>query len=387
MSALHTSRLSPLPEPAMDLVPPGRKSSRPLRIAMLQRFLPSRSQGGVGHFTDQLAAQLAHRGHAVTMFSLDPAPAGAPYQVVRPGPHERVASGRLGGIFGFGVWLARQDFSSFDVVHAMGDNHLLRTRTPVVRTLHGSALGEALHARRLITKALFASIYPLELLGIARATRTASDSAAAMRHFPLVRARTIFNGVADAFFNDGEAKSPDPSILFVGHRLHDRKRAYLLLDHFERIVRPAIPGARLWLVFDDSVDAPGVRTFRDLPLDELAALYRQAWIFCLPSSYEGFGRPYAEAMASGTAVVATPNPGAQEILAGGAFGRVVQAEELGSCLLDLLRDGEARENLARLGRARARDFRWEDVACQYEQLYAEAIAETRPRSNPGRQGK
>ena len=56
-------------------------------------------------------------------------------------------------------------------------------------------------------------------------------------------------------------------------------------------------------------------------------------------------------------------------------------------MLDLLRDGEARENLVRLGRTRARDFRWQDVVCQYEQLYAEAIAETRPRSNLGRQAQ
>ncbi|MBI5287633.1 MAG: glycosyltransferase family 4 protein [Chloroflexi bacterium] len=351
---------------------------------MLQRFLPSRSQGGVGHFTDQLADELSHRGHAVTMYALDPAPSGALYQVVQPGEHERVVSGRLGNIFGFGVWLARQDFSRFDVIHAMGDNHLLRTRTPVVRTLHGSALGEALHARRLVTKALFASIYPLELLGIARATRTASDSAASMRHFPLVHARTIFNGVADAFFEEGEAKSPDPSILFVGHRLHDRKRAYLLVDHFERIVRPAIPRAQLWLVFDNSVAAPGVRTFRDLPLAELAALYRRAWAFCLPSSYEGFGRPYAEAMASGTAVVATPNPGAEEILAGGDYGRIVSPDALGYSLVDLLRDTAARESLARLGRERACDFRWDGVARQYEELYAEAIAEKGTRSSTRR---
>ena len=30
--------------------------------------------------------------------------------------------------------------------------------------------------------------------------------------------------------------------------------------------------------------------------------YRQAWVFCLPSSYEGFGIPYAEAMAAGLPV-------------------------------------------------------------------------------------
>ena len=39
---------------------------------------------------------------------------------------------------------------------------------------------------------------------------------------------------------------------------------------------------------------------------ELVDLYRSSWLFCLPSSYEGFGIPYAEAMANGCPVVATP---------------------------------------------------------------------------------
>lgn len=361
-----------------DLETAGRVAC-PLKIAVLQRFLPSGSPGGVGHFTDQLCAELARRGHDLTVFSLDPTPAGATYDVVQPDPGVRITGGRLGGIFGFGVWLARQDFSQFDVVHAMGDNHLLRTRTPVVRTLHGSALGEALHARRLATKVLFSSIYPLELAGIARATRTATDSAASMRHFPFVRARTIPNGIADAFFLSAEAKSPGPSVLFVGHRLHDRKRASLLLSEFQRVVRPSLPGAELWLVLNDHVAAPGVRCFSDLEVEQLATLYRQAWVFCLPSSYEGFGRPYAEAMASGTPVLATPNPGAVEVLADGAYGDIVPPASVGRELLALFGDSSRRDRLARAGRDRARDFRWDVVARQYEELYAEAIAETAPR--------
>ncbi len=350
------------------------RAVRPLRIAMLQRFLPSRSQGGVGHFTDQLAARLASRGHDVTLFSADPAPADARYRVVQPAAEERVTRGKLGNVFGFGLWLAGRDYSEFDVIHAMGDNHLLRTDTPVVRTLHGSALGEAIHARKLVTKALFAGIYPLELAGIARATRTATDSAASMRHFPFVHARTIPNGVADAFFSERRVKSPVPSILFVGHGLHDRKRGYLLLREFQRLVQPALPRAQLWLVCDDVVSAPGVHTFHDLALERLAALYRQAWVFCLPSSYEGFGRPYVEAMASGTAVVATPNPGAREILADGAYGDLVDPSRLGQRILALLQDDDARDDLARRGRSHAERFRWGGVVRQYEALYEEAIA-------------
>ena len=50
---------------------------------------------------------------------------------------------------------------------------------------------------------------------------------------------------------------------------------------------------------------------------ELAALYCRAWVYVSPSTYEGFGLPYAEALACGTPVVATPNDGSHEMLSAG----------------------------------------------------------------------
>lgn len=62
----------------------------------------------------------------------------------------------------------------------------------------------------------------------------------------------------------------------------------------------------------------------------------------MPSSYEGFGVPYIEAMACGTPVVATVNDGANEVLSGGAFGKLCQDMDLGNVLLDMLKSSEAR---------------------------------------------
>jgi glycosyltransferase involved in cell wall biosynthesis len=101
----------------------------------------------------------------------------------------------------------------------------------------------------------------------------------------------------------------------------------------------------------------------------LAALYRAAWVFCLPSSYEGFGRPYVEAMAAGAVVVATPNPGAREVLQDGKYGLIVQEQQLGDALSTLLRSPAMRQEYATCARERARMFAWENVAGEYEHVY------------------
>ena len=352
-----------------------------MKLALLQSFLPSRSQGGVGHFTHQFANRLVARGHQVTVFSLDPPPEDAAYTVIQPEPNLPYLRGRLGRCYGFGIWLARQRYEAFDVVHALGDNHFLRADAPVVRTISGAALAEALHARKLSTRLMQLSRYPLELLGVAQADAAVGISRNSNAFFPWVRA-VIPQGIDRAVFRPARQKSTAPSILFVGHRLHDRKRAYLLLDAFRRVVRPAIPQAELWLVCEDRVETAGVACYANLPLEALAELYRRAWLFCLPSSYEGFGRPYAEAMASGTPVVATPNPGAREVLDESRYGALAPPARLGETLVALLGDDAWRQRLATAGLARAADFDWARVVAQYERLYLQTIA--RKRRSPQR---
>jgi phosphatidylinositol alpha-mannosyltransferase len=347
-----------------------------VKLALLQSFLPSRSQGGVGHFTHQLANRLVRCGHQVTVFSLDPPPGDAAYAVIQPEPDLPYLRGRLGRCYGFGIWLARQRYADFDVVHAMGDNHLLRTRSPVVRTISGAALAEALHAQKLSTRLMQFSLYPLELLGAVQADAAVGISRNSNAYFPWVRA-VIPQGVDRTVFRPARQKSDEPSILFVGHRLHDRKRADLLLHAFRHVVRPAVREAQLWLVCEDRVETAGVACYANLPLEALADLYRRAWVFCLPSSYEGFGRPYAEAMASATPVVATPNPGAREVLDGGRYGVLAPPARLGETLVAVLRDDACRQRLATAGLARAADFDWARVVAQYEHLYRQTMARKR----------
>ena len=113
---------------------------------------------------------------------------------------------------------------------------------------------------------------------------------------------------------------------------------------------------------------PGV-TYRIGVTDvELASLYRRAWAYVTPSTYEGFGLPYLEAMACGTAVVATPNPGSVEMLDHGKYGVLAADEEFGPSISTLLSDAQARDALRARGLCRARQYSLSVMLDRYEAL-------------------
>jgi phosphatidylinositol alpha-mannosyltransferase len=347
------------------------------KIAIIQRFLPSRSRGGVGHFTHGLATALASRGNDVTVFSQDPAPAGAAYNQ----RHVPVRDSRLAPL-AFPFALRRCDFSGFDVIHAQGDEQWLSRRgnPPVVRTMHGTALAEAWFngvigrsPKRFLLHLYF---YAMEFIADLRANRVITVSTGTGRYYPRAEA-VIPNGIDVERISEiarDQQKSAVPSILFVGE-LDSRKRGRWLVDVFSRVVRPAVPNAELWLVSPDKADGPGIVLHGAPDNDALAALLARAWVMCLPSAYEGFGRPYGEAMAAGTAVVATSNPGSDEVLQNGQYGVIAEDASLGDALVRLLTDARERERLAQLARARAEDFTWTRVAAAYERVYDDVIAE------------
>ncbi len=349
----------------------------PLKIAVIQRFLPGRSRGGVGYFTHGLCNALEKRGHTITVFSQDTAPGDALYRTVV------LASGRpLHGYqsapFMFPHHVAKQDFSEYDLLHAQGDDQLIRrsTRPPLVRTMHGSALLEAIHngwrlrsAKRFLMHMYF---YGWELVADVRADVVVVVSRDTGRYYPRVHG-VIPNGVdIDEFRDPTGGKSKNPSILFVG-ALNDRKRGGFLLKVFCEEVRPALPNVELWLVCPDTADGDGIRWFGSVDRGELARLYRRAWVFCLPSSYEGFGRPYIEAMAAGTPVVATRNGGAEEVLDNGRYGVVVSDAQLGEALCGLLSQSDLRRKYSERGSERAEVYAWERVAEQYEGIYERVL--------------
>lgn len=130
--------------------------------------------------------------------------------------------------------------------------------------------------------------------------------------------------------------------------------------HFQRVVAAA--GVGPCTVFESFVDEP-----------TLQQLYRKAWLFVMPSLYEGFGIPLLEAMASGTPVVCSNTTSLPEVVgdAGWLFDpRDVRdmAAQLHSAWLDQ----RGREERAGLGLLRAQRYHRATVAASIAAFWSAA---------------
>jgi glycosyltransferase involved in cell wall biosynthesis len=336
---------------------------------MISLYLPGDSKIGSGYQAHYLANALVERGHRVTLFSPDRPGEGARYY------HRFVDVGNWLTTFRFAWRLRHAGLEKFDLIHAHGDDYWLwgDRFPPHVRTMHGSNFAEIPHVPGLKSKLRMALLGLSEILATRTADRTFCVSSDTCRYYPGVE-KVIPNGIdLKSFYPcEPDKKEQQPTILFVG-TYQNRKRGRLLLEQFQEVVQPQVPDARLWMVCGDAPEADGVTVFGRVSTEMLTDLYRRATVFCLPSSYEGFGVPYVEAMASGTPVVATPNPGARDVLNGGRYGRLINAEELGDGIVSLLRDPEQQRYLREAGLERAKRYRWDRIVQEYEKVYAELL--------------
>jgi glycosyltransferase involved in cell wall biosynthesis len=112
-----------------------------------------------------------------------------------------------------------------------------------------------------------------------------------------------------------------------------------------------------------------------LTREELAQHYSAAQIAVVPSIYEGFGLPAAEAMACGTPVIATTGGALPEVV--GDAGILVppgRADALATTIKQLLNDKQAQQRMSEAGRKRVEEkFSWEQAARKTLEVYQEVL--------------
>jgi glycosyltransferase involved in cell wall biosynthesis len=202
----------------------------------------------------------------------------------------------------------------------------------------------------------------------------------------------LANGVDTELYRPDPQVLRDPNeILCVGRASDPNKGVATLVEALARL--PA--RVRLTLVDDPHPDNGARVRARELgcadrldvvgrvPTERLLELYRRAALVAVPSRYEGFGLPAAEAMACGTPVVATSAGGLPEVVSTGGGGVLVpkdDPEALAAAIGDLLERPEARAELGARGRRGiAEAYSWPRIARATAEVYAQVVAERRGR--------
>nr|WP_240003544.1 glycosyltransferase family 4 protein [Streptomyces cinnamoneus] len=194
--------------------------------------------------------------------------------------------------------------------------------------------------------------------------------------------------------------SPDPSVPEVPGRIVTTSSADVPLKGLVHLVealakvRAGDPAAHLVVVGKRAEDGPVASAIRRHGLEgavefvkgitdaELVDLVRSAQVACVPSLYEGFSLPAAEAMATGTPLVATTGGAIPEVA--GPDGETClavppgDADALAGALARLLGDADLRRRLGAAGRDRVlARFTWRQAAIGTAEHYRRAVARAR----------
>ena len=198
----------------------------------------------------------------------------------------------------------------------------------------------------------------------------------------------IYNGMDSSLFYPVKGvKKKSNSIIFVGN-VEDRKKGIIYLLKAMTLTKHNVTltivdgGAPNRSTVPHLIDKLGVNgrvTFTGkIPIEKLITLYSQHEMAVLPSLYEGFGFPAAEAMACELPVI-TSTAGALPEVVGEHMetGYLVpprDAHAIAEGIDFLLDNPEIRKRLGKAGRKRVLEiFTWENAARELVNMYEEVI--------------
>ncbi len=193
----------------------------------------------------------------------------------------------------------------------------------------------------------------------------------------------LFNGIDVARFSHAEPWPTDgPTVFFFG-RHESRKGLAVLLE-----ARHALgPDVTFWIGGSgpetEQLKAkvggdPRVKWLGRVSDAELAQRLAGADVACLPSLHgESFGVVLLEAMAAGTAIVASDLPGYRAVARPDEHAILVPPNDpgaLGLALKELLADADRRATLIAAGRSRTAEFAMPKLAAAYAEIYTRILS-------------
>jgi phosphatidylinositol alpha-mannosyltransferase len=195
----------------------------------------------------------------------------------------------------------------------------------------------------------------------------------------------IANGVDVASFASAPTLAgyprPGRSVLFLGRFDEPRKGMAVLLGALPALVE-AFPDVEVLIVgrgdeeelAEEAGALAGHLRFLGLVDDaEKASAMRSVDVYCAPNTGgESFGIVLVEAMAAGTAVVASDLDAFRRVLDDGAAGRLVPVDDsaaLATALIEVLSDDVARQRYVDTAAKAVRRFDWAVVAQQILRVY------------------
>jgi len=203
---------------------------------------------------------------------------------------------------------------------------------------------------------------------------------------PQSRMKVIYNGIDSELFSPKEdVPRLDNMILMVMSRDTAVKGLRFLLEALAELrkrwdLKLVVVGQTMGDgVTEKLMDRLGVTeavTFRNqIETSELIRLYRSATLVAVPSTYEGFGIPAAEAMSCGAPLVSTTAGALPEVVGdAGILIPPADAPALTAAIAQLMESPAKRSEYSMLGRKRILEkFNWKNAAALTADVYAEAI--------------
>lgn len=346
--------------------------------------------GGVQAHVLQLAEVLRARGHEVSVLAPASPDVSLPDYVVSAGKSVAIPYNGSVARLQFSPaahrkvkkWLAKGDF---DVLHLHEPNApslsmlaLNIAEGPIVATFHTST------TKSLTLSVVQGLLRPMHEKIIGRIA--VSDLARRWQMEALGSdAVEIPNGVDVAAFATAAPlpgyPRPGRTVLFLGRYDEPRKGMAVLLGALPALVEKFADVEVLIVGRGDEDElrrsagrlAGQLRFLGQVDDAEKASALRSADVYCAPNTGgESFGIVLAEAMAAGTAVVASDLDAFRRVLRDGQAGRLVPVDDhaaLAAALIEVLEDDALRAGYVAAGAEAVRRFDWPVVADQIVRVY------------------